>query len=146
MIKRTLFVLMLLTLFAVAPVRVRGEIREAVKLREYLPAKWLERVLAARNPLIEKRPEVVRKVIKAFFQATDFIMKERTWAMEKMKSFSGYSPEAAELLYPALRYNPDGRFEKEAVENTLKFLVDYGLLPRDKAPAAETLYTNKFVS
>ena len=136
----------LLTHFAMAPLVYKGEIRGLISVREYLPKKWIDNAVLGRTDFMQKEPEKVKKAIKAFLLAGSFIVANRNWAVEKMKSFSGFSDEAAKGMYPFLAYNKDGRTDMEGLRNIVNFLVEYEIIPKDKALAPEQFFTNEFLS
>lgn len=134
----------MITFFSVAPLAVKGEIREVVSVPDYLPREWMSRLLFARKELVEQSPESVTKVIKALLAAIEFIMKNREWALDRMQSFSRYSKEAAEVLYPRLIYSKDGRISRQALANVKQFLIDFGIIVLAEAPPVDDLYTARF--
>lgn len=126
------------------PLLVSGELRVVLEVKDYVPRPWLSRVVAARTTLAETKPDLVKRSVKAFLQAADFIMAHPDWNVAKMKSALRYSEEVARATLPLLRLTRDGRIDRRAVENVVAFLIGYGLLEREKAPAIDKLFTNKF--
>ena len=122
---------------------VAGEIRPVLAARDYLPKEWVTRVIFARKDLLEQKPEVAARVIKAILKSTDFIMKDQRWAIDKMKSFFNYSEAVAKDIYPRLNFSKDGKLDPKGMVNVRQFLIDFGLVPKDKAPAVEELYSLK---
>jgi ABC-type nitrate/sulfonate/bicarbonate transport system substrate-binding protein len=134
----------MITLFAIAPLVVKGEVREVLHMVDYLPKPWMSRVVYARRDFLAKDPDSVGKMVKSLLQATKFVMANRGWTIEKMKSYSKYPPKAAELLYPKLIYSKDGRIDPKALSNVRQFLLDYKVISAADAPPLKELYTNQF--
>lgn len=125
--------------------KLRGVVRDLLAVRGYLPKEWIDVVLFSRKEVAEKRPELVKRGVKAVLQSGDFVMRNRPWAIEKMVAHSGYSEDVARLTYDeALRYGADGKIDKKGMENVVNFLIEYGIIARDKTPPMEQLYTQKF--
>lgn len=129
------------------PLALKGEIRKVVVVEDYLPRVWLGNIVLASRDYAGKNPETVSRAIKATFRGIDFLMKNRAWAVERAKAFYGYSEGEASWLYDnILRYEgKDGRIDPRAVENVRNFLVEYGMVPKDKVPPLDVVFTNKFV-
>lgn len=135
----------MLTFPPVANLMVAGEIRGLVSLRDYLPKEWMDNMVFAQKEFLEKRPELVKKVLRAVFQSVDFVRQNRAWSMAKLKANYGFSEEAARIaseIYPG----KGGAIEPKSLENVRNFLIDYGLIPKEKAPAVEKLYSNDYLS
>lgn len=132
-------------LFSMGALVGRKEVRPIVALADYVPSPWLGPIIVASKDMAGRRQEVVKRAVRAFFQATAFIEKDRAWAIEKMKSVAGYSEEGALAIYPELRYGAEAKIEKAAVENVRNFMIEFGLVAKDKARAADELFTNDFV-
>lgn len=132
-------------IFSMGALVGKKEIRPIVAVGDYVPTPWLGPIIVASKDMTGKRAEAVKRAVRAFFQATAFIEKDRTWAIDKMKSVAGYSEEGALAIYPELRYGAEARIEKAAVENVRNFMIEFGLVAKDKARAADELFTNDFV-
>lgn len=133
------------SLLSMAPLKYKGELREIVSVRDFLPKEWSELALIAHKSFLATNPEVVRRVVKAVLEATDFVSKNRTWALEKMVSFSGFSPEASQELYDSqLLYSKDGKIERKSLETIRKFLLEHKLITEEKAAPLDQLYTKEF--
>lgn len=124
--------------------KVQGVVRELVSTAQYLPKPWLAHVVFAHRDFMNAKPEAVGRAVKAFITTADFLRKNKRWAIDKMKEMSGYSDEAAQIVYARLDFTRDGKVRKEAVENVLNFFIEQGVIPRKEAPPVETLYTTKF--
>lgn len=132
------------TYFGVAPLKYRGEVRELITLREYLPKIWLDTVMLARGDVAAKKPKALSSLIKGYFRGAEFSLAHPEWAMEKLRTVYGFSRDEASRIYAALNYGRDPRIDRTAVENMVAFLIRYGIIPREKAPAPDLLYTNQF--
>ncbi len=136
---------LIFTSFTMIKMKLKGQVREILAVRDYLPQPWLEQILVARKELVNNRPQPARKTVKGFLRATRFVMENRSWAIEKMVSYSRYSREAAEILFKDIQYARDNRIKREAISNVTKFLVTHGLIPREKALPPEQLFTEKLL-
>lgn len=134
----------IISTMATAHLLARQEGRPLLSLLDYLPKDWTDLLLVGRSDFLEKNPEPARRAILAYQEATNFIMDSPQWAMGRMKSFYGYADETAKLVYGELRFSRDGRINRKALENVINFSRDYGIVPKDKVPALERLYTEKF--
>lgn len=132
------------SIYAMMPLKVKGEARELAAVRDYLPREWTEQVIFTRKEFGEANPGTVRKVVRAVLRMGEFVKKNREWSTEKMKSVLGYNEEMARITHPLLNFGKDGRFNHRAVENVKTFMIEYGIVTRDKAPAAEQIYTRQF--
>jgi ABC-type nitrate/sulfonate/bicarbonate transport system substrate-binding protein len=132
------------TPFVVGPLAGQGRARLLVSDSKYLPKRWMGRILYATTGFLKQDPDSVGKVTKAVNMATKFVVENRDWTIGKMKSFSKYTPEAAEFLYPRLKYSKDGKIDKQAVVNVRDFLIKFNLIKADKTPPAEKMYTDRF--
>lgn len=125
---------------------LKGELRRAVVVQDHLPSPWVGIIIFAGRDFAAKQAETVPRVLKAFFRAADFLMKNRAWALEKSKASYGHSEAEANWVFDnELRYGKDGRIDPRAIENVRNFLVEYGMIPKDKVPSLEALFTSKFV-
>jgi NitT/TauT family transport system substrate-binding protein len=127
-----------------AEIVLKGEFRQVTRAADYLPKEWLMMVVFAHKDFVKERPDVVRRTIKALMEAIDFINKNPLWAIEKMKTESGFSEEAARLVHKTIVFTKDGRINRKAVENVLNFLVEFGIITKEKAPEVDKLFTTEF--
>ncbi len=134
----------MITFFAIAPLAVRGEVREILHMVDILPKPWMSRVVYSRKDFLAKNPDSVGKMVKSLLQATKFVMKNRDWTIGKMKSYSKYPAKAAEVLYPKLIYSKDGRIDPKALSNVRQFLLDYKVISAADAIPTKEMYTNRF--
>lgn len=123
---------------------LEGVTRELASTADYLPKPWLEDVIFVHKDFARSEQEVLRRLLKAVPQITDFIRKNPRWTMDKMKSFEGLPEEAAKVLYDDLELTITGRIEHQAVENVRRVFIEYGIIS-EKAPPATELYTNEYL-
>lgn len=131
-----------LPLFAIAPLKFRGEVREAAEVTDHLPQPWSDHIIFAGKDYAQKKGETVRRAIKALIQATDFIQRDSNWTTAKMVSLSGFPEEVARKMVPLVRYGKEWKIDPKAMENVKNFMLEYGII--DKGPAAEELYSLGF--
>ncbi len=124
--------------------KASGDLREIGSMTQFLPKEWLEHVIFAKKDFAEKRPEVVRKAVRALLKGVDFIQKNPDWAIDKTVAEGGFSREAAKLLYEGIKYSNDGKIGRSAMENVRSFMIEFGLTPKEKTPPVEELFTREF--
>lgn len=135
---------MILPFLTVAKLKFDGRIRPVVSVSDHLPKPWLGLALFTKRDFIEKKPAVVKGTIRTILQATDFVMKNPRWSIEKMKSISGYSDAGAREVLASMRFSKDGKISRAGLENMAKFVIEYNLLSKGKLPPVNELYTTRF--
>lgn len=130
--------------FPMAPLQVKGEVRAVAWQEDHIRTKLAGDLLWTRKDLLKSNPEVVSRVTKAVLQSTVFLSENQKWATKKMEEEQGLPPVGAEAVYKKLDFSGDGKISREAVENTRNFLIEYELMPKDKTPVIEELYTRQF--
>lgn len=130
----------------VAPLVVKGELRQILLIEDYTPKPWNEYHIFSRKDVAQNNPEAVKKVVRAILKAGDFIRENSRWAIEAMKTHFGYSEEAAKFVYDIsfTEIGGQGRIDPRGIDNVTNFLVEYGLVAKDKAPAVSDMYSSKF--
>lgn len=134
-----------LTIYQLIKLKLTGEARELARLADYLPKEWMDQVIFARKDFINSSPDVVRRVVKAVIRANNFALDNPAWTVEKLKALSGYPDDVAQMMVKLVSLSRTGKIEQKAVENVRGFLIEYELLPKDKAPPVEEIYTARFV-
>lgn len=129
--------------FPMAALKCEGVVREVVGIQQLLPQKWSDLIIFARNDLVNNNPALVKKVVTGILQGADFLQEKSDWAVEKMKSVSGYSESCARDSYKLLHYGKDGRIDPQVIENIRRFIIDTGLLAEEKMPPTRMLYITK---
>lgn len=133
------------TIMVVLPLQFRGEVRPVVNLRDFLPKDWVDLVIVARTDFVEKSPALVKRAVKAWLQAVSFIMDNPDWTVAKLKDGYGHPEATARGIYNLLKYSRDGNIDAMPLENVQKFLVEYGLLPKEQVSPRERLFTRRFI-
>ncbi|MEE8448133.1 MAG: hypothetical protein V3S39_00730, partial [Thermodesulfobacteriota bacterium] len=64
----------------------------------------------------------------------------RAWTIEKLQSFSNFSPEAARVVYRQLSFGASGRVDPEVLENIRKFLIEFNIVSKERIPPLSQLY------
>lgn len=132
-------------LFPVAELRSRGQIRELLSIDAFRPKEWVGHLVFSHRNEGEKNPDRVKRVIRAIFRAISYIRQDPDWARSQMKKEQGYSDKTALEVIALMRFTEDGRIKRTALENVVNFLVEYGIVPKDKKPALEDIYTDRFL-
>lgn len=130
-------------LFPMAKLRSEQVVRDILAIRDYLPKVWPDVVVIARNDFLKTKPGVVRRVVKALLQSANYMLENKEWTIGKMQSVSGFSEQLARELYPRLQYSKTGKVNPEGLENVRTFLIEYGLITKEKAPQVDSIYTKE---
>ncbi len=131
--------------FVTMPLKLRGEVRSVVELTDYLPDDWAGLALYAHRDFAKNNGQAVRNFVKSYFRGTEFIMKNRRWTIDKMKSFVGYSEAVAQATYPVLRWGKGDKINIKGIKNVIRFMLDSGFITKDKVPSMDKLVTTKFI-
>lgn len=132
------------TFMPMAELMVKGEFRSVASTKPFLPKEWMTDIVVAHKDFARKNPETVKRMVKAILSALTFVQENPTWSIERLRTALGYSPEAAKLVFERLRYGKDGKINPRAVENARNFLIEFGIVTKEKAPPVEQLYTAEF--
>ena len=133
------------TIYSMAALKYRGEVKDVLAVNDLLPNKWLDLVMFARRDFAQANPDSTRNIIKGVSEATRFIEANPAWSIEKMKTLSKYPEEVAKAIYKFLDYGEDFSVDRAAVANVLKFLTEFGIIKKERTPSIDKLFTNKFV-
>lgn len=131
--------------FVMFPLQFKGEVRLLMALQEFLPKEWMDYGLYGQDDSVDDSPAAMRKAVRAFLQASAFVMDNPDWALAKLKASYGYSEDTARAVYNALKFSRDGKINPKALENVRTFLIEYGIVAKKKVPPLEELFTTKFV-
>ncbi|MEE8450212.1 MAG: ABC transporter substrate-binding protein [Thermodesulfobacteriota bacterium] len=134
-----------LTKYAMTPLILNGQAREIVAIRDYVPKEWIDTMVYARTAFAKSNPKELRGVVKGLLQAGGFINENPGWAIEKIKSKFRYTDEMAKFTYKLLKYGTSGKINRKGLENVRNFLIKYEIISREKAPAVDRLFTEKFI-
>lgn len=126
----------------------KGELRELVRIRDYIPPDSVDNVMVAHKEVIGKEPATVAKVVRAGLQTLRFLRDNPAWATQKLALITGHSEEVARLVYEEMMriYTRDGKISPKALENLRDFLIEYKIIAPEKAPRLEETYTGQFLS
>ena len=129
-----------------APLKAIGEARILVDMRKYAPkaSRLVGATIYATKTFLAKKPDTVKKVIKGYMRGGDFILKNRKWAVEKLKSQWKFTTAAANEIYSQLSYGPGSNVRKERLEIAINFIVEQGMVAKDKAPTLDSVYAKEF--
>jgi ABC-type nitrate/sulfonate/bicarbonate transport system substrate-binding protein len=128
----------------IAKLKLAGKVQALAGTRDYLPKPWVENVVEARKDFISNKPDTVRRAVKAFLQAIEFIKANPEWSAGKIKSFERLSDEQATYLYKFYDFTKDGKISRQAVENVRDFLVQSKLISANAIPRVDDVYTSRF--
>lgn len=132
--------------YGMAKLMFKGEVRGVVRIHDHLPKEWVDLAILARRDFAGKSPDMVRRVLKGLFQASAFVMRNADWTTQKLKQHYGYPEELGRQVHrDALRYGREPKLNKKAVENVRNFLIEAGILSKEKVPPIDKLITTKFV-
>lgn len=127
------------------PLKVMGEIRDVACAGQFLPRRWLDRTLFARKAFLEKERPVVQKALRAIFASVNYIMDNPGWTLELLKKEYGYSEAAAQEVVKMISYSRDGKLDLEGLRNVIDFMIQNGLVAKEKVPPLEVLVSKEFV-
>ncbi len=128
----------------IAKLKLAGKVQALAGTRDYLPKEWVENVVEARKDFISNKPDTVRRAVKAFLQAIEFIKANPKWSVGKIKSFERLSDEQATYLYKFYDFTRDGKISRQAVKNVRDFLVQNKLISASAIPRVNDVYTSRF--
>lgn len=124
--------------------KVAGEVKELVAVVDFRPREWASYVIFADRGFASKNADVTKRAVRSLLQGMEHIRKNPKWTIEKMKELNGYSEEEAKMIYQVLDFTRDGKMSKKGLENVRNFLIEYGIVSKDKAPRVEEMYTDQF--
>jgi NitT/TauT family transport system substrate-binding protein len=127
-----------------ARLKAKGAVRDIARIQDYVPKDWSENIVIGHRQYIQDRPKTVAALLKAISQAIGFVMSNRDWSLKKMKTLSGFPPEVAKMVYQRLKFTPGGKINEKGLENVLNFMVEFGVLDKERKPPLEKLYTKQF--
>lgn len=94
-----------------------------------------------------KNPEIVRKVVRAIGQASNFIPEHLAETQEIMlKFFPKTPPDVMRVVVDNIgrAFATDARFTEEMWRNAIQFNVEAGKIPRPLEPREGVLWTNAY--
>jgi NitT/TauT family transport system substrate-binding protein len=124
-----------------------GEARSIVDLgKEMEPT--LPDVIVASQEFIDKKPEVVRGTLNAFFKAVAHLCGDRKWGLQFLKEFTKEKDDKVnELTYDSVlcQQSRDGAIRPEWVANSLNIAAKVWGLGELQKIKPEDVYTDKFI-
>lgn len=130
-----------LSFFTMATLIARGEVRALLRVNDYLPKGFYHlHMILSTVPFAQKSPELAKRAVKGYLQGVEFVLKNKSWAVEKMKAEFGYPEAAAQAAYDMLGFKPQGKIDPARVKSAMSFLVENGLLDKGKVPPLEKVY------
>jgi NitT/TauT family transport system substrate-binding protein len=126
---------------------LEGKVREIVPVKNFLAQPSITFTITARKDFIASDPGTVKKVVDSILEANRFIKsdKGKAWALKTIEQNQNVSKEGAELIYKTLNFSQDGKLQTAAIDNVVKFLVDFKILKTDKPPTAAQIMDDRFV-
>jgi NitT/TauT family transport system substrate-binding protein len=127
--------------------KLKGIVRELVQVDTYRPKPWAAYTIVARRDFVQKEPDTVRRIVRSILEANRYIMSKegKPWAVAKIREVGGQSADGAELVYGTLELSPDGKIERQAVQNLSNFMVEYGLIKKEELPPMDSIINDQFV-
>jgi NitT/TauT family transport system substrate-binding protein len=102
-------------------------------------------VIYATNSLVAQNPGAIRRFLKGWFEAVQYMRGHREETVEIARKITGFSKPVEEreydLLMPA--FSTTGKFDNEALTSLAESFVDLKMLP--KKPDLAKSYTEKFL-
>jgi len=102
-------------------------------------------VIYAANPLVANNPGAIRRFLKGWFQAVEYMRGHKEQTVEIARKITGFSKPVEEreydLLMPA--FSTTGKFDKDALATLAQSFVDLKMLPQK--PDMAKFYTEKFL-
>lgn len=126
---------------------LEGKVRRVsgVRLADFIPRDWDAVAVFATKGFIENNRSVVETLVRGVLRATEFIMEDPHWSRERMKAIMRWSDQVAREYYKFLEYSKDGKIRPERLKKFRDFLIDYGIISKEKTPPVPELYTARFV-
>ncbi len=101
---------------------------------EGTPARKDVTVLFASTSAIENRGEDLKKFLEVYYRTQAYLEADPDAHAEYLVKYAGWKPDVAELLMEKeeiISLAPDGRFNKESMEELLALMVDFGFLKEE---------------
>jgi NitT/TauT family transport system substrate-binding protein len=128
------------------PLKAMGEARLLVDMRKYAPnaSKLVGATIYATKSFLAAKPEVIKKVVKGFMLGGDFVIKNKAWAIEKLKSQWNFNDAGANEIYSQLSYGPGSNVRPERLQTALDFIKEQQMVKKDQLPTLDSLYAKQF--
>lgn len=101
-------------------------------------------VLAVKSGLLEKKPEIVKKIVKVHIRATRWILNNATEAVKIAEKWTGLSEEVINIAMNNIvfLYHPS----PEGVKQYLQYMIQFGLLNENDVPGEVDTFIQRFVN
>lgn len=131
--------------FTMARLKAAGAARELLYVYDYVP-KGLGsyQMIVARKAFLNSSPNAAKMAAQGYLKGGDYVMKNKSWAVEKMKTVFKYPEKVAMDVYPIMTYAPGGKINRERISMVRDFLIQSGILMKGKAPDLDDIYTTRF--
>jgi ABC-type nitrate/sulfonate/bicarbonate transport system substrate-binding protein len=102
-------------------------------------------VIFATDDIVDKRPELLRRFLRAWFRTVAFMKENREFTVKSEQRTLDVRQSIVERIYDAQMagFSMDGSWDPEAIDVIRASLKELGILPA--IPDAKALYTDKFV-
>ncbi len=102
-------------------------------------------IIWATRDMTEKRPDVVRRFLKGWFETIQFILHNRDKAIPMIAKVTHYDPDVEAREYDAVSpfFSTDGKFHEAALKTLERSFVDLKILKTE--PDAHRVLTEKFL-
>jgi NitT/TauT family transport system substrate-binding protein len=102
-------------------------------------------VIFATNDMVDNRPELLRRFLRAWFRTVAFMKENREFTVKSEQRTLDVRQSIVEKIYDAqmVGFSADGAWDPEAIDVIRSSLKELGILPA--VPDAKALYTDKFV-
>jgi ABC-type nitrate/sulfonate/bicarbonate transport system substrate-binding protein len=102
-------------------------------------------VIFASTSIVQQNPDGVRRFLRAWFRAVDFMKSHKAETVQLSIETAGYSPTVANRMYDRLmsQLSSNGKFEPKALEKLRASFIDLKIL--DSSVDMSRLYTTEFL-
>jgi ABC-type nitrate/sulfonate/bicarbonate transport system substrate-binding protein len=122
----------------------KGEVRVLINFGDYVK-DFHTHIIFARNEVIQKNPNVVRKFVRGWFDTVAYMKANRAQTINMAVKTLKMSERVAGKVYDSEipMMSSDGAFDPAAVEVLRKSFVELGILSQEPDP--RVLFTTEFV-
>lgn len=132
------------SIYTFAPLVEKGEVRQVLNIGRLLPKEWVVQILFIHKDLMKDKTDSVRRLVKSAISASLFLRANPGWAIAKMRETQGIIEPTAKLLSENLEFT-DGKIDQKGLQNVTNFLINFGLIAKEKALPVDEIYTPRFV-
>jgi NitT/TauT family transport system substrate-binding protein len=122
----------------------RNEAKLIARMGDYVP-QFHTHVIYARNAVIEKNPDLVKRFLAGWFETIAFMKANKEKTVEISSRILKSTPDIISRAYDEQigMLQDNGKFNPEAIKVIKKSLIEMEIL--DKEPTDEQIFTTKFV-